>query len=231
MEPGGFSDLILIRERAVNFAARIIPDGISDEAATFLEPAACVLRGVAKADIAAPDGCVVVIGGGSMGLLHLLVLSAVMPDLMVVVVEPVEERRRLALELGAFAACRPEQAEVVVGSLNGRLGADAVFDTVGGARVMESGLAMLRPGGTLVLFAHAAAEEPAGFEINPFFKNERRLVATYSGSLDEQEEIAHLLFKGDIDPSPLVTHRLPLDRAAEAVALARDRRALKIMIG
>ena len=46
MEPGGFADTILIRERAVEQAAHHIPKHISDEAAVFLEPAACVLRGI-----------------------------------------------------------------------------------------------------------------------------------------------------------------------------------------
>ena len=46
MEPGGFADLMLIRERAVALAARTVPDTLSDERAVFLEPAACVLRGI-----------------------------------------------------------------------------------------------------------------------------------------------------------------------------------------
>ena len=46
MEPGGFADYVLIRDRATAEAAHKVPDGISDAAAVFMEPAACVLRGV-----------------------------------------------------------------------------------------------------------------------------------------------------------------------------------------
>ncbi|MCD4750287.1 MAG: zinc-binding dehydrogenase [Thermoanaerobaculales bacterium] len=204
---------------------------MSDEAATFLEPGACVLRGIFAAEIGATDGCAVVIGAGSMGLLHLLVLRAHMPNLSVIVIDPLEDRCRFALEIGADAACNPSESPGVVRRMTSGLGADAAFDTVGGAEVLLSAMNVLRPGGTLVLFAHAREEEPAGFELNPFFKNEMRLVATYSGSIDEQDQVARMLFAGRIDPSKLITHRLPLERAPEAVGLARSRQALKIMIG
>ncbi len=231
MSPGGFSEFVLLGERVVSEAARIIPDHVPDELAAFLEPAACVLRGIDKADIRVPEGCAVVIGGGSMGLLHLVVLRAVHPELSIIVTDPIEERRALAERLGATSGCTPDQLETTTEAVTGGLGADAVFDTVGGSGILISAMAVLRPGGTVVLFAHAAEEETAGFELNPLFKNERRVVATYSGSLDEQERLADLLFSGTLDPRSLITHRIPLDRIQDAVELARRRQALKILIG
>ena len=231
MSPGGFSEFVLLGERIVNEAARVIPDHVPDESAAFLEPAACVLRGIDKADIRDPEGCAVVIGGGSMGLLHLLVLRAVHPELSVIVTDPIEERRVLAERLGATASCPPDQLETTAKSVTGNLGADAVFDTVGGSGILVSAMVVLRPGGTVVLFAHAGEGETAGFELNTLFKNERRVVATYSGSLDEQDRVADLLFSGKLDPRPLVSHRIPLDRIQDAVDLARRRQALKILIG
>ena len=231
MSPGGFSEFVLLGKRVVSEAARIIPDHVSDESAAFLEPAACVLRGIDKAEIRDPKGCAVVIGGGSMGLLHLVVLRAVHPELSVIVTDPIEERRVLAERLGATSSCPPDQLETTAKAVTGNLGADAVFDTVGGSGILVSAMVVLRAGGTVVLFAHALEGETAGFEINPFFKNERRVVATYSGSLDEQDRVANLIFSGRLDPRPLVTHRIPLDRAQDAVDLARSRQALKILIG
>ncbi len=231
MSPGGFSEFILLRERVVSQAARVIPDNVPDESAAFLEPAACVLRGIDKAEIQDTEGCAVVVGGGSMGLLHLVVLRAIHPDLGIIVTDPIEERRALAGALGATMSCRPEQLGVTVEKLTAGLGADAVFDTVGGSQILMSALAALRPGGTVVLFAHAAERETAGFELNPLFKNEQRVVASYSGSLDEQDRVANLLFSGRLDPRPLITHRIPLDHVQDAVDLARQHQALKILIG
>lgn len=232
MEPGGFADLVLIKELAVRRAMRVVPDGVGDAAAAFLEPAACVLRGVDKASLPGDIGCAVVLGAGSMGLLHLLVLRAVRPELEVVVCDPDPTRRRLATQLGAstVTSAEPGAFAAAVERTSGRLGADAVFDTVGGSGPATVAAAVLRPGGTLVLFAHAGDGEPAGFELNSFFKRELRMVATYSGALEEQNRVAELIFSHRLDASPLVTHRMPLDRISEAVDLAVERRALKILL-
>ncbi|HEY0510586.1 MAG TPA: alcohol dehydrogenase catalytic domain-containing protein [Thermoanaerobaculia bacterium] len=238
--PGGFSEWVLVRERAVRQAAFGLPPHLSDEAAVFLEPAACVLRGVRHARLtetalAGPvPGSAAILGGGSMGLLHLLVLKAVHPDLRVAVSDPLEDRRDLARRLGADAAMPPGAAtRRAIDELSSDLGADAVFDTVGGADLLETALAISRPGGAVVLFAHADSEdhdEPAGFSLNAFFKGERRLLGTYSSGLTEQREAYRLLVSRRLDPSPLVTHRLPLSRFEEAVTLARERRALKVLL-
>ncbi len=231
LTPGGFSELLVVRARAVAAATYAVPGGVSDETAIFLEPTACVLRGIDKSALA-EDGCAVVLGAGAMGLLHLVTLLATRPDLRVAVSDPLPERRELALGLGAAAALEPDSAALAsrVFELTGGLGADAVFDTVGGAGPLEQAVSLTRPGGAVVLFAHAGAGEIAGFELNPFFKEERRLLATYSGGRREQAAAAELLFSGRLDPAPLVTHRLPLSQFTDAVALVRRRRALKVLL-
>ena len=239
LSPGGFSDHVLVRERAVRRATFGLRDHIADEAAVFLEPAACVLRGIRHARIAeiaaaaGPPPVAVLLGGGSMGLLHLLVLKALLPGVRVAVSEPLAERRELALRLGADAAAPPEEAQAAVEALSGEsggLGADVAFDTVGGTGILDSALALTREGGTVVLFAHAPSAERAGFDLNAFFKSERKLIATYSSALAEQREIYRLLSTRRLDPSPLVTHRLPLARLGEAVELANGRQALKVLL-
>jgi L-iditol 2-dehydrogenase len=229
LAPGGFADHVLVRARATAHAARALPAHLADEVAVFMEPAACVLRGVRQAAID-PDGVAVVQGGGGMGLLHVLVLAAVHPRLRTLVVDPIEQRRGLACALGAEAAAAPgEDAHDALAEMTTGIGADAVFDTVGGAAPLDSALALTRYGGTVVLFAHAAADECAGFELNALFKHERRVLGSYSGGLDEQAQIFAMMSDGLLDPAPLVTHRLPLEDFAAGVAIARRREALKIL--
>jgi L-iditol 2-dehydrogenase len=222
---GGFGERIIVRERAARMAARIVPDPVSDEAAVFLEPAACVLRGIQRAGLPSGEAGpprAVVLGAGSMGLLHVLVLRAVYPGAKIMIVDPVADRLRLAEHLGADVALEPPRA------ISG-FQADAVFDTVGGAARLEDSLAFLREGGTAVLFAHAPAGERAGFDLNALFKSEKRVVGTYSGSLREQGEVFDLIASGRLDASPLVTHRLPLSAFDEGLALVRERKALKVL--
>jgi threonine dehydrogenase-like Zn-dependent dehydrogenase len=165
-----------------------------------------------------------------MGLLHLLVLKALLPSLKVTVSDPLDDRLHHALELGATAAVPPGYIRDAVEALSDGAGADVVFDTAGGAEALSAALGLVRPGGTVVLFAHAAAGERAGFDLNAFFKSEGRLIATYSSSLAEQREVHRLMCTRRLDPSPLVTHRLPLSRFEEAVGLARDLQAIKVVL-
>jgi L-iditol 2-dehydrogenase len=240
LEPGGFSEYVLVRERAVRLAARKLPDSLRDESAVFLEPAACVMRSIRNAHLSASlledaagraEVCVVILGAGSMGLLHLLVLRALYPGISVVVCDARQDRLESARTFGAGHVTLPgADLEAAVRAASRGLGADAVFDTVGGARLLDSALGLARSGGTAVLFAHAPAAENAGFELNELFKEERRVVGTYSGGLDDQREIFELLVSGGLDPTPLVTHRLPLSDFGRALELARSYTALKILL-
>jgi L-iditol 2-dehydrogenase len=229
MEPGGFSDTILIRNRATALAARKVPDTLSDESAVFVEPAACVLRGIDRSGIS-DGGTAVVLGAGSMGLLHLLVLRSIFPDIHVVIVDLDHDRLALAVTLGAARAAKPgADTADAVDTVTGGLGVDAVFDTVGGDRTLAAGIELTRAGGSVVLFAHAPEGATAGFDLNALFKSERRIVATYSGALKEQAKIFDLLVSGALDPSPLVTHTMPLDDFEQGVALVVARKALKVL--
>lgn len=229
LEPGGFAEHVLVKSRAVGLAARKLPTDLGDSTAVFMEPAACVLRGVERAPVE-PDGLAVLQGGGSMGLLHLLVLRALEPGLRIQVIDPLPERRRLALTLGADLATPPgAESEEALRAQGGGFGADVVFDTVGGAAALESALRLTRHGGAVVLFAHAREGERAGFALNDLFKNERRIIGSYSGSIAEQAAVFELMASGRLDPSPLVTHRLALQQFDEGVRLARSHAALKVL--
>ncbi len=229
MEPGGFADAILIRPRATALAARKVPASLSDAAAVFMEPAACVLRGIERSGLQG-EGIAVVLGAGSMGLLHLLVLKAVFPKVDVVMVDFDAGRLALAVELGAARTAAPgDEATAAVRALSEGVGADAVFDTVGGEKALAAGVALTRAGGSVVLFAHAPDGQSAGVDLNAVFKSERRIIATYSGALREQQKVFDLLVSGALDPAPLVTHTMPLDDFAEGVGLVVQRKALKVL--
>tara|TARA_B100000029_G_scaffold373552_1_gene367791 strand:+ start:514 stop:1524 length:1011 start_codon:yes stop_codon:yes gene_type:complete len=229
LSPGGFANKILVRSRAAAMSARKIPESVSDDSAVFMEPAACVLRGILKAGLT-NDGTVVIFGSGSMGLLHALVLRAIFSHLSIVILDPKKERLKHACGLGFNNVARSElQAKEIIASLNGGIGADAVFDTVGGSNVLNSALSLSRHGGAILLFAHAREGEKSSFVLNELFKYERRIFGTYSGALIEQEQIFELLSSGKLDPTSLITHKLSLYNFEEGVELVRKQKALKVL--
>lgn len=236
LSPGGFSELVIARARAVERALYQFDSTVPDEAALFVEPGGCVVRGIEHSallsrHIDSEDKCAVVVGGGSMGLLHLLVLRALDPSMRVVVVDPIEERRDLARRLGAVSAVDPRNggAKEIREMTEGR-GADVAFDTVGGAEILTATLDLVRAGGTVVLFAHAREGEAASFTLNAMFKTEKRVIATYSGGLEDQRTAHRLIASGRLDPRPLVTHRVALDGIGEAIRLVESRKALKVLV-
>ena len=104
-----------------------------------------------------------------------------------------------------------------------------MFDTVGGEKALASGIELTRAGGSIVLFAHAPEGQSAAVDLNAVFKSERRIIATYSGALREQQAIFDLLVSGALDPTPLVTHTMPLDDFERGVDLVVARKALKVL--
>lgn len=230
LDPGGFSERLRLRGRAVKYTVRKLGDELSDAAAVFVEPAACVLRGIDRAGLVGDAPEIVVIGAGSMGLLHLLVLRAVFPAARIVIAEPDPVRRATARRLGADAAVAPDRIGDLAAAGRPQAGADAIFDTAGGQAAFDLALEATRPGGRVVLFAHAAHGVRVTFDINAVFKSERQVIGAYSGSPAEQTRVLDMLQRGAFDPTPLATHRLPLSRAAEAVELCRARTALKVLL-
>ncbi len=230
LDPGGFSERLRLKARAVERTVRKLDDGLADEAAAFVEPAACVLRGIDRAGLVPETPAIVVIGAGSMGLLHLLVLRASFPGARILVAEPDPGRRATARQLGADTVVTPGELTDWVDAASPQTGADAVFDTAGGQEAFDLALQATRPGGRVVLFAHAAQDARVTFDINAVFKSERQVIGAYSGTPAEQKRVLDMMHGGALDPSPLVTHRLPLDRAAEAVDLCRRQAALKVLL-
>lgn len=230
LDPGGFSERLRLKARAVERTVRKLDDGLADEAAAFVEPAACVLRGIDRGGLVPEKPAVVVIGAGSMGLLHLLVLRASFPGARILVAEPDPGRRATARQLGADTVVTPGELTDLFDPTDPRAGADAVFDTAGGQDAFDLALQATRPGGRVVLFAHAAQDTRVTFDINAVFKSERQVIGAYSGSPAEQKRVLDMMLDGALDPTPLVTHRLPLSKAADAVDLCRRREALKVLL-
>ncbi len=230
--PGGFCERVLISERAVHNSAFRLSVSVPTERAIFLEPTACVLRGIEKAGIKplmqrAPR--VAIAGCGSMGLLHLLTLRQIQPNSTVHMVDPDTQRQQQARALGADTVSDSLESEDSTALLDGAL-FDTVFDTVGAGSIPRAAQHRLRPGGTLVLFAHGEREQTTEVDSNEFFRAEQRIVATYSSGRMDQVRAAELINSPRFDPGVLVTHRLPLNRINDAVQLANNRQALKVLL-
>ena len=219
LDPGGFAELT--RVPAANLAGDTlaIPDGVSDAAATLLEPLACCARALHKLP-RRPGDSLLVIGLGAMGMLN-VALARHLGVATILASDFVPWRRAQALRFGAHAALDPRAEDVParVRALTGGRGADHVIVGPGGAKALAAGLDCAAKGGTVLAFTDSPATEVWPLEPARLYKSEITLTASYSCGPADTRVARRLLAEGAIPADDLVTHRFPLDGLAAAIAL------------
>jgi L-iditol 2-dehydrogenase len=226
LDPGGFAEFVRVPAPNVRHATFRVPDHLTDEEASFVEPLACCLRAVERARVQ-PGDTAVVIGLGSIGCLFVQLLARA--GARVIGADPLPLRAALARRLGAHDAGAPEAiADTVRTSSDGR-GADHVVITGGGADVLAGAAALVRDGGAVHYFAGGpGAMLP--LPLATLYHRELTVTATYSSSPATLARAFWLLAAGKVDVQPLITHRVPLDRLGDGVALMQRREALKVYV-
>jgi L-iditol 2-dehydrogenase len=233
IDPCGFAEYIRVPARHVRHTTLLLPDSLSAEEGSFVEPLACCVRAVRRTPLVEGDS-VVVMGLGSVGLLMLQAVKAISAandrPVRVYGVDLLPERLRLARDLGAddaFLASPEEQGlrSAIDAYTDGR-GADAIILAAPGQRPFMQALAAARRGGTLNIFAAHAGAVPVDLE--HLYLQEVTITSTYSSSPEELRIALDLLASRKVRVDSLISHRLPLEQFAEGVRLMREREALKV---
>src|SRR5262249_52987531 len=149
---GGFAQYVKAMPWVANRGVVALPDDVSFEEATFIEPINTIVKAVQKARVAA-DETVLILGCGPIGLQLLMV--AKLEGARIFTSDPMAVRRGKSLTLGAVESFDPTNGklvEVVRARTEGR-GADAVLVAVANPAVVAEALAAARPGGRVLLFA------------------------------------------------------------------------------
>ena len=221
---GGQAELVRVPQ--ADRALRALPDEVSDEAAVFLADILPTgFAAVARGGVSAGD-TVAVVGCGPVGLMAVLCAAGVAGR--VIAVDGVAARRELAERLGAEAAA-PEQAAAVVAAATGGLGADVVIEAAGSAGGLDASLKLARGRGVVsVVGAHFEPDYPLDNAL--MFERELTLRFSIGDPTADGELLLSRLSSGELDPSAIVTHRLPLSDAAEAYRLFDSREATKVVL-
>ena len=226
IDPGGLAELV--RVPAANAAADTLPlpDGLPDWAATLIEPLACVIRGQRRAGVG-PGSRVAVVGAGSMGLLEIAAARAA-GAAAVVALEPRADRRVAAERAGAVALTGGGP-EAVRDALAGEL-ADQVFVCTSSAAAIAESIHLAGPAGAVQLFAPPEPGTPVPLDLGAIWFREVSVESTYSAGPFDTRDALGLLARGDVDAAAIVSHRFPLEEAAEAFRLAAAGQALKVVV-
>src|SRR5712691_5770125 len=228
---GGFAEYVKAMAWVADRGVIKLPDNVSFEEATFLEPINTILKAVQKARIAKGE-TVLVAGCGPIGLQLLMVTKLV--GARIYSSDPMPERRAKSLALGALESFDPTNAKLVteVKTRTEGRGADAVLVAVAHPAVVEEALAMARPGGRVLLFAANDPVTRIGFPASAVGIDEKEILGSYNAAVDIQEAGADLVLKKKLPVMEIVTHRFPLARIQEGLDLAAKPTAesLKILI-
>jgi len=226
--PGGFAEYILVPKELVNNGCYLLPDNVSYDQATFIEPLACVVRAQRLASLEAGQ-TVLVLGSGMSGLLHIKLAKYKKCTVMATDIN--KRRLELAKSIGAdhVVNATSNVLEEVI-SANGRK-ADAVIVTTSALSAFKQAWETVDMGGVLVLFAVPGPDKDVTVPINDFWRKEIRILTSYYCGPPDIEEALDLISKGDIKVDDLITHRLPLRETAKGFKMLLDgSESLKIII-
>jgi L-iditol 2-dehydrogenase len=229
--PGGLAEYIRVPAPNVQLDVLPLPDALSFEAGTLIEPLACCIRGINRAAMR-PGDSVLILGAGSNGQM-LAQLAHQRGALCVIVVDPVAYRRQRALENGADYALDPQAGELSeqVAAVNDNRKPDIVIVTPSTISAMQQGLQLVGPGGTVLLFAPPPSEAVLPVLANTLFFQEISLRTSYSAGPHETRQALDLLASGRIRAESVITHRFSLRDAVRAFRLvASPGDALKVVI-
>ncbi len=228
---GGFGEYVKAMPWVADRGIIALPDNVSFEEATFIEPINTILKAVQKARVTAGES-VLIAGCGPIGLQFLMV--AKLEGAKLYTSDPLAVRRAKSLTLGALESFDPSDGKLVEqirARTEGR-GADAVLVAVAHPSVVVDALAAARPGGRVLLFAANDPVTRIEFPAAAVGIDEKEILGSYSAAVDIQEAGADLVLKKKLPVMDIVTHRFPLARIQEGLDLAAKPTAesLKILV-
>ncbi len=229
-DPGGFSEYIRVPALNADRGVFILPDEISFQEGTFIEPLACVLRGQRIAGLK-PGQTVLVLGSGISGLLHIMLAKAYGAG-RIIATDISEYRINAAKKSGADIVLNAkEDIPSSVKRLNdGRL-ADLVIICTGAYSAFAQALKSVDAGGTVLFFAATEPGVELPVPVNDFWRNSITLLPSYGNSPYDATVAISLLRNKRLPVQELITHELPLDDAQKGFSMvSASNESIKVIL-
>jgi len=229
-DPGGFSEYLRVSGRSVDTGTFLLPDEISYEEGSFIEPLGTVVRGL-RAVALKPGDSLLVLGCGIAGLL-MIKLARSLGAGRIIATDINDYRLHAAKRFGATESIRadgdiPSSVRKVN---NGRL-AGKVIVCAGVLSAAQQALESVDPGGTILFFAVPNPGETLNVDLNPFWRNDIGLKTCYGAAPADNSQAMELIRAGNIDVKDLITHRFSLDEISKGFKAASEgKNCLKVII-
>jgi len=228
--PGGFAQYLRVPEINVKTGTFKLPDEISYDEGTFIEPLACVVRGFRVSNYQSGQ-TVLVLGSGIAGLLNIKLAKAKGAS-KIFATDIAKSRLEIAKKMGAdftFNA-KDNVPEQIKKQNNGKL-ADFVVLCAGATSAVKQALKSVAPGGTILFFAPTEPGMDIPFPLFDLWNKQIKMFSTYAGAPDDIIDSIDLLKNKELDVNDMISHKLPMDKTPEGfklVAEAKD--SIKVII-
>ena len=226
--PGAFAEYVLVPEILVENGTLLLPDNVTYDQSTFVEPLACAVRAQRLANVEEGKS-VMVLGCGMSGLLHVKLAHAQNARITASDTNP----NRLAFARKFGAAITVNAAENVAERLvaeTGRL-ADVVIVCTSAMSAVADAWKCVDQGGTVVVFAVPGPEKAVVVPLNDFWRKEITILTSYYCGPPDWEESLQLIASGKIVVDDMITHTLPLSETGKGFRLVLGgEESLKVVI-
>jgi len=228
--PGGFAEYLRVPEINVDRGTFVLPKEMTYDEGVFIEPLACVVRGMRAAEMKLGKS-VLVIGGGIAGLLHIKLARALGAN-KVIATDINDYRLKMAKKLGADIVINAkENVPVKVKKYNGGRLADLVVLCTGVIPAVKQAINSVDRGGTLLFFAPTEPGVEIPFPLFDLWNKGVKMVSTYAGSpRDIADAIEMIRFK-KVTVTDMISHKLSLSEAAKGFKLvAQAQESIKVIL-
>ena len=228
--PGGFAEYIKVPAINVEKGTFKIPSGMSYEQGVFIEPLACVIRGMRRAGFTAGK-TVCILGSGISGLLHIKLAKAMHAN-HIIATDINSFRLQKACDYGADAAVTAsEDIRSVIKKINDGALADLVVTCTGVPHAVTQAFETVEQGGTILFFAPTEPGVSIPFPLFELWNKSITMLSTYAGAPKDINDAINLIASGQVHVTDMITHRLSLDEAAEGFRLvAQAENSIKVII-
>ena len=225
--PGGFAEYIVVPKSILDNGTYLLPDNVSYDQSTFIEPLACVVRAHRLADVKQGNR-IMVFGSGMSGLLHIRLAKS--KGCHVITTDINKNRLQLAKTSGADTTLLAA-GEVSGYFASGQPKPNVIMLCTGAPSVVEQAWQYIEKGGTIVFFAVPNPDVEVIIPINYFWTREIRVLTSYYCGPPDIKDALKLIESGRICVEDMITHQLPLTEILKGFELVTQRSdSLKVII-
>lgn len=228
--PGGFAEYIKVPSINVERGIYLLPDEVSYEEGTFIEPLACVWRGQKLAKVGS-NSTVLILGSGVSGILHLQ-LAKLLGASKVIATDISEFRLKKALNFGAdeIINAREDVPEKLRKINEGRM-ADKVLVCTSSKEAAEQAFFCLDRGGTILFFAVPDPQKKLNIPLSELWRNEVTILTSYGAAPSDLSKALELIKERKVKVKEMISHRLGLKEIGEGFKIvAEAKNSLKVII-